>query len=508
VTALLELRGVTKRFGAAVANQDVSLAIAPGTIHALVGENGAGKSTAMRIACGELAPDAGEVWIKGARLARPSPREAIDRGVGLVHQHFMLVGAMSVVENLVLGREPTRGPRLDLARAARELVALGERHGLPVDPWAEVDRLSVGEQQRVEILKVLWRGCDVLVLDEPTAVLAPAEVERLFGVLRGLVAGGDKAVVLITHKLDEVTAIADPITVMRAGRVVDTLPGATAPAAIARAMVGRDVALGGGPRGTAAPGEVRLDVRGLAVDRAHGGRALDGVDLAVRAGEIVGIAAVEGNGQRELIEAIAGLVPLAAGTIALGGRTLAGASVAARRAAGLAHVPEDRHRRGLALELSVAENLILGRHRELAPGLVLSPAKVDAHARAAIAAADVRPPDPSAPARALSGGNQQKIVIARELGRPEAKVLLAAHPTRGVDVGAIEAIHEDLIAARDRGWAVLLASAELAELAALSDRIVVLFRGRVAATLEGAALAAPDLVARLGAAMTGAGGAA
>jgi simple sugar transport system ATP-binding protein len=507
---VLELSGVTRAFGAVVANRAVDLRVAPATVHALVGENGAGKSTALKIAYGEIAPDVGEVRVRGRTVRRHSPRAAIAAGIGMVHQHFMLIESMTVVENVVLGNEPLRRGLVDFARASRELAALSERHGLALDPGARVADLSVGERQRVEILKLLWRGGEILLLDEPTAVLTPGEVRALFAVLRGLVAAG-KTVVLVGHKLDEVCALADRITVMRQGAVVGELGRAEAsPEAIAHLMVGHPV-LFAVERPPARPGEVVLDLAGLRVARARGDDAVRGIDLGVRAGEIVGMAGVEGNGQRELVEAVVGLRRARAGRIAIAGHEVTRAPVAARHAAGLAHVPADRHARGLVLDLGVAENLLLGRQREL--GFFLRPGVVLARARAAIASADLRPPDPLARARALSGGNQQKLVVARELDRPGARVLVAVQPTRGVDVGALEHIHRALIAARDRGLGVLLVSTDLDELLALADRLLVNHRGRIVAALAGAPGTGPgraDVAAalreELGELMTGARG--
>ncbi|HZS39680.1 MAG TPA: ABC transporter ATP-binding protein [Polyangia bacterium] len=491
---------VWKRFGDVVANRDVSLSIARGEVHAVIGENGAGKSTLMRALYGLEPPDAGEVRIFGEAIARPSVEEAIRRRVGMVHQHFMLVPTLTVAENVVLGREPTRGPLLDLDGAARELEALSERYRLALEPRRLVSELSVGEAQRVEIVKVLWRGADVLILDEPTAVLTPAEVDELFAVLRGLVASG-KTVVLVTHKLDEVLALAARVTVLRRGEVVAAMEtrGATA-AELARAMVGREVALGAERRAPAANAAaiapsindarndaragsppIRLAAERLTVERAGGGTALDGVDLAVRGGEILGIAGVEGNGQTELALALTGVAPASGGRVLLDGADVTRRSVRERQRRGLGHVPEDRLERGLIGAFSVEDNLLLGRDDEYARPFTLDRARLRQDAAALIARLDVRPTDPTAPAAELSGGNQQKLVVGRELGRrPKLAALVCAQPTRGVDVGAIELIHAELAAVRDAGCAVLLISAELDELLALADRIAVLYRGRFA----------------------------
>jgi general nucleoside transport system ATP-binding protein len=500
----LELRGVRKRFGAVVAVDGVDFEVARGAVHGLVGENGAGKSTLMKIAYGHTRADAGEIRLGGEAIdrRRHSPRLALDRRVGMVHQHFMLVDRLTVIENVVLGREPRRRGLLDLRRAAAELRALGERYGLAVDPHAPVEDLSVGQQQRVEILKALWRGCDVLILDEPTAVLGPGEVEELFSVLRALVASGGAAV-LVTHKLDEVLAVAERVSVMRRGSLVAELAGAELRAdRLARAMVGR--ALAPVVRRAANPAGEVLAVSKLTVAGRGARPAVEDVDLSVRAGEIVGVAGVEGNGQAELVEAIVGLRPTAAGRVLLAGADVTAASVAARLHAGLAHVPEDRNRRGLVADFTVADNAVLGLHRAFAGPFGLRRAEVGAHARALVEDLRVHPPDPEAPARTLSGGNQQKVVVGRELGRTAARLLVCAQPTRGVDIAAIELIHARLLAARDRGLGVLLVSAELSELQALSDRLVVMYRGRLVAELSADALAAADALERIGQLMTGA----
>jgi len=503
----LELRGVSKRFGQVVANRAVDFAAERGTVHALVGENGAGKSTLMKIAYGCLRADAGEIQLKGEQVARArhTAAQSIRRGVGMVHQHFMLVGPLTVVENAVLGREPTRGIFLDLDRAARELGELSERFGLDVDPWARIEDLSVGQQQRVEILKVLWQGSDVLILDEPTAVLTPAEVRDLFDVLRGLVADG-MTCVLITHKLDEVLVIADRMTVMRRGEVVEEMSGEGLSAEeIARAMVGRPVLLEV-ERGPANPGDAVLEIESLHVVGRAGLPAVADVSLAVRAGEILGIAGVEGNGQTELIEAIAGLRRPLSGSIRLAGQDLGAMTVRARGGAGVAHVPEDRHARGLVLEYSVADNLILGQQRDFAGRFGLDRERIADRASDLVAKFEIYPADAEAEARTLSGGNQQKVVVARELARPALRLLLCAQPTRGVDIGAIELIHRRIIAARDAGLAVLLVSAELSELRSLSDRVAVIYKGQVVSKLDADDLARPDAIERMGQLMTGATG--
>jgi simple sugar transport system ATP-binding protein len=509
----IKLTDIHKYFGPVRANRGASLEVARGEIHALVGENGAGKSTLMRVLSGMYAPDGGRMEVNGRDVTDWSTADAIAAGLGMVHQHFMLVPTLTVAENMMLGRERTRGARLDLARAERETAELSAKTGLTVRPQAVVADLSVGEAQRVEILKTLYRGAKILVLDEPTAVLSPPEIDELWTVLRGMRARGE-TIVLITHKLDEVMAISDSITVMRHGRTVDQLrTGATNPAEIAKAMVGRDVRLamefvvgeqGGGPqdvvhRASRLPATPLLEIRDLTVEDARRLTAVHGVSFSVEPGEILGIAGVEGNGQTELIEAIAGLRDVRGGTIAVAGRDVTRASVKARGDAGLSHIPEDRHARGLVLDYSVAENLILGQQHRFTRGARLDQDAIRANAARQIAAFDIRPAEPARAVRALSGGNQQKVVIAREMHRA-FQVLLAAQPTRGVDVGAIELIHERLREARGAGKAVLLVSADLAEILALSDRVAVMYGGRLAAILP----RAEATVEILGRHMTGA----
>jgi simple sugar transport system ATP-binding protein len=476
----VSLRGITRRFGPVVANDRVSLDLAPGEIHALVGENGAGKSTLMRVLYGLLQPDAGTLEVEGRAVRLHRPADAMRLGFGMVHQHFMLVDTLTVAENIVLGREPHAGlGRLDRAAAGREVSALALRYRLPVDPRARVGDLAVGVQQRVEILKALHHGARVLILDEPTAVLAPHEVDELFQVLRALNAEGT-TIVLITHKLAEVKALARRVTVMRGGRVVGGGEAAALTTeAIAELMVGRPLA-GLAPRAAKPAGAPLLEVRDLETLDERRVPALRGVSLTVAAGEILGIAGVEGNGQRELAESIAGLRPPRRGAIVLGGRLLSGRSPREHAAAGLAHIPADRLHHGLVPGMSLAENLALGRHREapLGRGPFLSPRALDGRAARWLAEYDVRPPAPHLRAEQLSGGNQQKLIAARELTRG-AKVLLAAHPTRGVDLGAAEAIHRRLLAERDAGHAVLLISSDLAEILALSDRVAVMYEGRI-----------------------------
>jgi simple sugar transport system ATP-binding protein len=513
-TPAIRLSDISKSFGPVRANRGASLEVMPGEIHALVGENGAGKSTLMRVLSGMYAAESGRMEVNGRDVAGWSTADAIDAGVGMVHQHFMLVPTLTVAENVVLGRELTKGGQLDRARAEREVTELSRRTGLAVRAERKVADLSVGEAQRVEILKTLYRGAKILILDEPTAVLSPPEIDELWHVLRQMRDRGE-TIVLITHKLDEVMAISDTITVMRHGRTVGRLRTAeTTPAEIAKAMVGRDVQLAmdfvaeeissapppAGARVSAR--EPLLAVRDVVVNDVRRLTAVDGVSFTVAPGEILGIAGVEGNGQTELLEALAGLRAVRGGSIYVDRHDVTHRSVKARGDAGLSHIPEDRHARGLILDYSVAENLILGQQHRFTRGAQLDGDRILENARRQIAAFDVRPADPQLPARALSGGNQQKIVIAREMGRA-FQVLLAAQPTRGVDVGAIEFIHAQLRAARNAGKAILLVSADLSEILALSDRVAVMYGGKLVAVLARAEASAEVLGPYMTGAATG-----
>jgi simple sugar transport system ATP-binding protein len=484
---ILEARGIVKRFPGVLADDHVDLRLYPGEVLALLGENGAGKSTLMNVLYGLYAPDVGQVVLDGQPVRFDSPSDAIARGIGMVHQHFMLVPPLTVAENIMLGAEPTlRGGVLNLAEVRREVVDLSRRYGMEVDPDALIRDLPVGIQQRVEILKALYRQARVLILDEPTAVLTPQEANELFGVMRGLARGG-ASIVFITHKLHEVFAVADRIVVMRNARVVGELqPSAATPASLAALMVGRPVLLRveKQPR---TPGQVILDVHHLSVLSDLHLPAVTDLSLQVRSGEIVGIAGVQGNGQTELIEVLSGLRSSASGRITLDGRDVTHASPARLIRAGVAHVPEDRLRHGLILSYPVADNMILRTYNRppFARGIAIVRQAISAFARRLVAEFDIRLRSIDSAARTLSGGNQQKVVLAREFAR-SVRLLLAAQPTRGVDVGSTEFVHKKLVEARDAGLAVLVVSAELDEVMSLSDRIAVMYRGRIVDVLDSA----------------------
>ena len=476
---LLKMDGITKVFPGVRANDRVTFDLAPSEIHALVGENGAGKTTLMKILYGLYRPDSGTVSIRDEAIAIKNPRDAIARGIGMVHQHFMLVPPFTVLENIILGRESQTAGVLRLEEPAREIAEIMHRNGLPVDLAARVEDLPVGLQQRVEILKLLYRGAEILVFDEPSAVLTPQEVVELFKTFRMMRDQG-KGLIFISHKLDEVLEIADRITVIRRGQVVRTLASreATKPL-IAELMVGKPVFLRV-EKAPASPGKVVLEARQLRQRSERGNLVLDGLSLEVRAGEIYGLAGVEGNGQSELVHAITESARLEAGDIFLEGRSISQWDVRTRRDRGIGHIPEDRHRYGLLLPFSLAENLVLGQHhrRPFVRGSVVDSGRVRQYARESIEKFDIRTPNELTPAHALSGGNQQKVIVAREM-RFDPILLVAAQPTRGVDVGATEFIYQQLIAARERGKAVLLVSADLDEILSLSDRIGVIFKGKI-----------------------------
>jgi simple sugar transport system ATP-binding protein len=499
-TPVLELRGITKRFPGVLANDRVDFDLRDGEVHALLGENGAGKSTLMNILYGLYKPDEGDVFLNGKHADIDSPHAAIDAGIGMVHQHFMLIPVMTVAENIVLASEPKKGVILDIGEAERRVRELAERFKFQIDPHARVQDITVGQQQRVEILKALYRNADILILDEPTAVLTPQEAEELFEILKELVAQG-MSVIFISHKLNEVLDIADRITVLRRGKVVDSIPreGATEQS-LARMMVGREVLLRVDKQ-PAKPGETLLHVENLHVTDERGLEAVRGVSLDVRAGEIVGLAGVDGNGQTELIDALTGLRHPSEGKVVVGGREVTNASAHTFLQEGVGHIPEDRHRRGLVLDFSLAENLVLHDYAKApyARRGFLDLGRIFGSARKLLQEFDVRGGTASTPASALSGGNQQKVVIAREVHR-DPRVLIAAQPTRGLDVGAIEFVHRRLVEQRDAGKAVFLISLELEEVLSLSDRILVIYEGRIVGEYD------PSVTEEeLGIAMTGGG---
>jgi simple sugar transport system ATP-binding protein len=480
---MLELRNITKTFGNVVANNDVSITVAKGTIHAIVGENGAGKSTIMRIAYGFYNADSGEILFDGKLVSITSPHDAIALGIGMVHQHFMLVDNMTVAENIILGAETGTAVNLDLEQANKDILALSNELRLGVDPRALIENLSVGQQQRVELLKALYRNAELLILDEPTAVLSPQEVDEFFAILRRMKEQG-KTIIIITHKLDEVLAISDEVTVMRDGKTVGQVKTSeTSAKDLARMIVGRDVLLRV-TKTEADPDGTILEVKELTVSGKNG-PAVKGVSFTVRSGEIVGIAGIEGNGQTELIEALSGLNKITGGTVEFDGKDVTNQSARQLKELRIAHIPEDRHKRGLLLQADLAENSILGVHYRppVAVGGFMVESAISKRVNEIIENFDVRPGDPTLSAKSLSGGNQQKLIIGREFElRP--RLLLVSQPTRGVDIGAIEFIHRKLIELRDAGAAVLLVSAELEEVTALADRLLVIRDGKIVGEVD------------------------
>jgi len=481
----LELRGITKRFGSLVANDHIDLVVAPGEIHALLGENGAGKSTLMNVLYGFYDPDEGQILVDDAPVSFAGPGDAMAAGIGMVHQHFMLVPVFTVAENVVLGHEPVRGGGLiDLPAARRRVQEISDRFGFDIDPDARVEDLTVGAQQRVEIIKALSREAQVLILDEPTAVLTPQETDELIAIMRQLREAGT-SIVFITHKLREVRAVADRITVIRRGTVVGTAQPSSTETELASLMVGRSVDLGV-DRAPARAGDVTFEVRGLTVLDDAGVRQVDDISFGVARGEIVAVAGVQGNGQTELTEVVLGLQRPVAGQVVLDGADLVGRSVREVLRAGVGFVPEDRTVDGVVADFSVAENLVLDLFDRppFGRGLALDPVAVRANAERRTVEFDVRTPSIEAPAGTLSGGNQQKVVLAREMSR-QLRLLVASQPTRGLDVGSIEFVHSRIVAERDSGTPVLIVSTELDEVLALADRIVVMYRGRIVGTVPG-----------------------
>jgi simple sugar transport system ATP-binding protein len=480
----IELRGITKRFGSFTANDRIDLIVEPGEIHCLLGENGAGKSTLMNVIFGQLQPEEGEIVIDGENIAFANSGEAVRRGIGMVHQHFMLVPVFSVAENVVLGFEPTKSfDRLDRKKAADEIRRVSKEYGLEVNPDAVIEELPVGLQQRVEILKALSQDAELLILDEPTAVLTPQEIEALMAIMRSLAKAG-KSILFITHKLKEVRAVGDVITVIRQGRVVGSVPPTTSEAELATMMVGRDVNLTV-TKEASAPGVEVLEIRDLVVRDDRGLAVVNGVTLNVRAGEIMALAGVQGNGQTELVEALAGMRRVESGTITVRGRDVTNNKPREMLDEGLGHIPEDRQRDGLVLSMSVADNLVLNtpRRAPFARRGTRNLNAVEQNARQQVKDFDIRTTSTREIVSSLSGGNQQKVIVARELSRPLA-FLVASQPTRGLDVGSIEYVHRQIVNQRNEGLGVLIVSSELDEVYALGDRIAVMHEGRITGVVD------------------------
>jgi len=482
---VLEAKGITKQFPGVLASDNVNFDLRKGEIHALLGENGAGKSTLMNLIYGLHLPDKGEIIVNGKPVAIKSPNDSIAAGIGMVHQHFMLIPVFTVAENVMLGDEETKRGSLDRTAVAAKINEISKQYGLDVDPNALVGPLPVGIQQRVEIVKTLYRNAEIVILDEPTAVLTPQEAEDLFRIMRDLTARG-VSIIFITHKLKEVLAVADRITVMRAGRVINTVsPSETDSAQLANMMVGRQVILTVDKEDHEASGDI-LNVEGLSVRDQRNLETVHNVSFTVRGGEVLGIAGVQGNGQTELSEALTGLRHPTSGKVTIEGKDLTGKPPRIITEAGLGHIPEDRQRHGLVLSYSIADNMALCDyyHAPFSSRGVLQPKALDENSRKLIKAFDVRTPSPFVSAGKLSGGNQQKVIVGRELSRSNVKLVIANQPTRGLDVGSIEYIHSEIIKMRDRGVAVLLISAELDEIMALSDRIAVMYRGQIVAVVD------------------------
>lgn len=481
---VIEMLNIRKVFGNFVANDNITLQLKKGEIHALLGENGAGKSTLMNVLFGLYQPDGGEIRVKGKKVNIANPNVANDLGIGMVHQHFMLVDTFTVTENIILGSEPTKGGQIDIEKAEQEVRELSERYGLAVDPKAKIADISVGMQQRVEILKTLYRGADILIFDEPTAVLTPQEIQELIQIMKALVREG-KSIILITHKLKEIMEVCDRVTVIRRGKGIGTLNvSETNPNELASLMVGREVHFKT-EKQPPKVGKPVLEIENLVVKDSRGVTAVDHLNLTVHAGEIVGIAGVDGNGQTELIEAITGLIKSESGSIRLNGKEIRNLTPRQITETGVGHIPQDRHKHGLVLDFSIGENMVLQTYYKepYSKRGVLNFKAIYDKARQLIQEFDVRTPDEYMKARALSGGNQQKAIIGREVDR-DPDLLVAAQPTRGLDVGAIEFIHKRLIEQRDKGKAVLLVSFELDEIMNVSDRIAVIYEGKIVAIVD------------------------
>lgn len=476
---VIEMRHIRKEFPGIVANDDITLQVKKGEIHALLGENGAGKSTLMNVLFGLYQPEKGEIWVKGQQVKITGPSVAGDLGIGMVHQHFMLVDKFTVTENIILGNEPKKGVGIDLKTARKKVKELSEQYGLNVDPDKRIRDISVGMQQRVEILKTLYRGADILIFDEPTAVLTPHEIRELMAIMKRLVDEG-KSIILITHKLKEIMAAADRCTVIRRGKAIATVNvSETTPSELASMMVGRDVVFARNEEAYQ-PKEDVLVVKDLTVVDSRKVTVIDHLDLTVKGGEILGIAGVDGNGQTELIETITGLRKASSGTITLKGKDITHDRTRRITEKGVSHIPEDRHKHGLVLDFSIGDNMVLQTYyqKPYASAGILNFEQIRQHAEKLIKEFDVRTPSVDTPARALSGGNQQKAIIAREVDR-DPDLLIASQPTRGLDVGAIEFIHKRLIEQRKKGKAVLLVSLELDEIMNISDRIAVIYEGKI-----------------------------
>ena len=476
---VIEMREITKKFGDFVANDKINLQLRKGEIHALLGENGAGKSTLMNMLAGLLEPTSGDIVVNGKTVNLDSPSKAASLGIGMVHQHFMLVEAFTVAENIILGSETTKHGVLDLKKASQDILELSQKYGLAVDPNAKVEDISVGAQQRVEILKTLYRGADILIFDEPTAVLTPAEIEELMTIMKNLANEG-KSIILITHKLDEIRAVSDRVTVIRRGKSIETVEiGGATNQDLAEMMVGRSVSFKT-EKGPSEPKEVVLSIENLVVNENRGVPAVKNLSLELRAGEIVGIAGIDGNGQSELIQAITGLRKVKSGSIKIKGKDVVGLHPRQITEMSVGHVPEDRHRDGLVLDMMISENIALQTYYKepLSKNGILNYPNITSYAKKLMEEFDVRAASEVVPAKALSGGNQQKAIIAREIDR-DPDLLIVSQPTRGLDVGAIEYIHKRLIQERDNGKAVLVVSFELDEILNVSDRIAVIHDGKI-----------------------------